>query len=112
LKSQLVRSKLKIVSVTNLKNIEVFGIIDPYVKVVMGKKEFKTNVVQNSCNPYYNQKTIFYSDVTSELLKIDVRDTSKILVNDCSLGSVDVDLSKVEQNKDKFMIVNISLMIG
>lgn len=48
-----------------LINLEAFGDVDPYVKIIQnGKLKAKTNTIANSLNPYFNQ--VFYLPIDNE----------------------------------------------
>lgn len=50
----------RIVSARNLKDVQTFGRQDPYVKVTVGNRQFKTKVHDNGgTTPYWNEKFVF-----------------------------------------------------
>eukprot|EP00803_Ostreobium_quekettii_P009566 evm.model.scf_3085.1 EVM.evm.TU.scf_3085.1 scf_3085:3220-3696(+) len=75
------------------------GVSDPYVKVKIGRKEFRTVVVQDSLNPVYNETFEFFDPraghcvTTDDELKVKVYD--KDALSDDFLGRQDLPISDI-----------------
>jgi hypothetical protein len=77
-----------------LKGTDTFSKIDPYVKVSIGSKCFKSRVVDNNDNPNYNEEfTFFVADPGRDRLSFKVAD--KDLFSSEHIGTVEMSLDKL-----------------
>lgn len=93
--------RLKVMSATNLRNLEHLGKIDPYTRVYVGNRLVaRTNWFHNNLNPVWNET--LYIPVQNELqtMTVEVMDVEK-RAKDRSLGSFKINLSKVISQDDK-----------
>ncbi|ONK69345.1 uncharacterized protein A4U43_C05F21890 [Asparagus officinalis] len=77
-----------------LPAMDLNGSSDPYVRLQLGKRRFKTKVVKKNLNPYWDEEFSFRVGDLSEELAISVLDEDKYF-NDDFLGQVNIPLSKV-----------------
>ena len=82
-----------------IPNVELIGKTDPYVRLKLNDQEFvqKTQVIDNSLNPLWNQTFILYSLCEMPSLQIELRDEAT--GKDPLLGEKSIDLSKIQENE-------------
>lgn len=93
--------RLKVLSATNLRNLEHLGKIDPYTRIMVGKRLVtRTNWFHNELNPVWNETQ--YIPIENELqqLVVEVMDVEK-RAKDRSLGSFKIDLNKLIEQDSK-----------
>ena len=78
-----------IVGARNLKNISTLGKLDPYVRIIYGKDEYKTSVIKDGgCSPIWNYEMCFTGSVP--VLKVEVYDAQ--LFKDKLIGSAEISI--------------------
>ncbi|ODV86448.1 hypothetical protein CANARDRAFT_27659 [[Candida] arabinofermentans NRRL YB-2248] len=97
--------RLHISKCENLKNLEVIGTIDPYVRCITGgRAKASTAVVEDTLNPIFNE--VIYLPVMSEnqMITLDCMDVEKS-TNDRIIGSAQISLAKYikKNNNDNLL---------
>jgi len=101
------RASLTIVSATDLRKADTFGLSDPWCKCSItlpsGKKlEFETPVIEKNLNPQWNWCRSLPREALGQTLEIEVRDWDKVGSGD-TLGKVTLKLSGEPcKNEEKF----------
>ncbi|KAM7263253.1 hypothetical protein ACFE04_000936 [Oxalis oulophora] len=96
---------VKVVEARNLPALDQNGLRDPYVKLQLGKRKYKTKVVKKCLNPSWGDEFRFKVDDLKEELVVNVLDEDKFF-NDDIVGQVKVPVSQVFDADDKSLGTN------
>jgi len=92
---------ITVIEVKDLKDTELIGKMDPYVKLECGKEHHKTKTMKHAGrNATFNQTFIFNLEGKEDSLHIHVMDEE--LISDDHVGRVDIPLQKAASITDKF----------
>ena len=90
---------------TGLKNLEKFGTIDPYARVLVNNlPKGRTNVVESTVNPVWNEAIYVAVSSSNQKVSIECLDV-EYAGEDRSLGKVDIPISDMFQkgSDDKYI---------
>ncbi|KAI3631409.1 hypothetical protein MIR68_010899 [Amoeboaphelidium protococcarum] len=77
---------IKVYEARGLKNMESFGVSDPFAKVKIGGKEVaRTKIIDNNLNPYFNESFYVIVHSLNDTFELGIYD--KDLIKDSMMGS-------------------------
>ena len=83
----------------DIPNIDLIGKIDPYIRIKLNGQEFvqKTNVIDNTLNPVWDQTFTLYSLCSNPSIQIELKD--KAFGKDPLIGSKNIEINNFEPNE-------------
>ncbi|CAB4031744.1 E3 ubiquitin- ligase NEDD4-like, partial [Paramuricea clavata] len=102
--------RVVVLQATNLAKKDVFGLSDPYCKIVLKNESdavidnVKTNTIKKTLNPEWNQQFDFRVDQGSQKLLFEVFDENR-LTRDDFLGKVDMPLTNIPTRQENMDII-------
>jgi Ca2+-dependent lipid-binding protein len=102
---------VQVLKATNLKNLEMVGKSDPYVRLyvrVLFKE--KTRVIDNNLNPVWNEKFEFdVEDQETQSLILDVKDED--IGTDKKLGITSIPLAALKPDEEEEITKNLAVSL-
>jgi hypothetical protein len=90
--------QVTLIAARDLKGHDTFSKIDPFVKLEVGSKNFKSRTVDNSENPNYNEEfTFFIADPNRDKMSVTVLD--KDLFSSDHVGSAELALNALPKGQ-------------
>ncbi|PIA41396.1 hypothetical protein AQUCO_02200069v1 [Aquilegia coerulea] len=91
---------VRVLEARNLRAMDYSGSSDPYVRLQLGEKKFRTKVVKKSLNPSWGEDFCFQVNDLDEELLVNVKDEDKYFRNDL-VGQLKLHIEKVYDAPNK-----------